>query len=91
MIQDTTVPGLVGLWAVTRNDEGEIIYRLYIYGKVDDNHFIVQALSAFDGSPNILAVVHLRDMLNWTFYEDPELMVGRFEKLTLKIPRIKPN
>ena len=69
-----TMSNLVGLWAVIRNEEGKIKNTVFIYGKADDEHFLVQAVSALSGEPNVIRIVHLRDMIEWVFYADSELL-----------------
>jgi hypothetical protein len=69
-----TMSNLVGLWAVIRNDEGKIKNTVFIYGKADDEHFLVQAVSALSGEPNVIRIVHLRDMIEWVFYANSELL-----------------
>lgn len=69
-----TMSNLVGLWAVIRNEEGNIKNTVFIYGKADDDHFLVQAVSALSGEPNVIRIVHLRDMIEWVFYADLELL-----------------
>ena len=69
-----TMSNLVGLWAVIRNEEGKIKNTVFIYGKADDEHFLVQAVSALSGEPNVIRIVHLRDMIEWVFYANSELL-----------------
>ena len=69
-----TMSNLVGLWAIIRNEQGKIKYRVFIYGKADAEHFLVQAISALSGEPNVIRIVHLLDMLEWDFYSNGELL-----------------
>ena len=91
-----TMSNLVGLWAVILNEEGKIKNTVFIYGKVDDEHFLVQALSALSGEPNVIRIVHLRDMIEWVFYANSELLGEELEnesrqgsvRFKLEIPRM---
>ncbi len=69
-----TMSNLVGLWAVIRNEKGKIKNVVFIYGKADDEHFLVQAVSSLSGIPNVIRIVHLRDMIEWVFYANSELL-----------------
>jgi len=66
---------LVGLWSVIRNKDGKIKNAVFIYGKADDEHFLVQAISALSGEPNVIRIVHLRDMMEWVFYANSKLLM----------------
>lgn len=70
-----TMSNLVGLWALIRNEEGKIKYRVFIYGKADHEHFLVQGVCALTGQPNVIRIVRLDDMLKWDFYSDGELLL----------------
>lgn len=75
-----TMSNLVGLWAVIPCKEGKIKYAVFIYGKADDEHFLVQAISMLSGEPNAIRIVHLRDMLGWTFYNNSEMLDEELER-----------
>lgn len=90
-----TMSNLVGLWATIRNEEGKIKNSVFVYGKADDDHFLVQAISALSGEPNVIRIVNLREMLEWTFYASSDLLSEEIEnegrhgrvRYTLEIPR----
>lgn len=63
---------LVGLWATIPKPDGKIWNTVFIYGKADDDHFIVQAICCLSGSPNVMRIASIRDMMEWTFYDNPE-------------------
>ena len=67
---------LVGMYAVKwhKNSENkdECSFTAYIYGKADDEYFIVQAISALCGSPNACCLKTIEDMKDWTFYPDAD-------------------
>lgn len=67
-------PGLVGLWARARGHSGKVKYWVFIYGQVDSEHYLVQAVAPLTGEPNVIRIVPLKQMLGWTFYADPELL-----------------
>jgi hypothetical protein len=71
-----TMSNLVGLWALIRNEQGKIKYRVFIYGKADHEHFLVQAVCALTGMANVIRIVHLLEMLDWDFYSDGELLTA---------------
>lgn len=58
---------LVNMWAFIWN-ENKLLSRVFILGKADDQHYIVQAINALTGSPNVCKIVELKDMVNWIFY-----------------------
>lgn len=72
---DLSINDLVGLWALIRNEHGKIKYRVFIYGKADHDHFLVQGVCALTGQPNVIRIVRLDDMLKWDFYSDGELLL----------------
>lgn len=63
---------LVGMWAFIMDipESDTIKMTVFIQGKVDDDHFIVQAISALDGSPNIARIVKVEHMYDWVFLPD---------------------
>lgn len=65
---------LVGLWATIPKPDGKIGNTVFIYGKADDDHFLVQAICGLSGSPNVMKLASIADMMDWTFYADPEWM-----------------
>jgi hypothetical protein len=75
-----TMSNLVGLWAVIRDEQGKIRHRVFIYGKADENHFLVQAVSALTGEPNVIRIAKLQDMVDWVFYDNPELLADECQR-----------
>lgn len=75
-----TMSNLVGLWAVIRDEHGKIKHRVFIYGKADENHFLVQAGSALSGEPNAIRIARLDQMTDWVFYDTPELLADECQR-----------
>lgn len=69
-----TMSNLVGLWARIPDENGETKNVVFIYGKADDEFFLVQAISAISGEPNVIRLVRLKEMLDWVFYSCHELL-----------------
>ena len=63
---------LVGLWATMTTIEGKMGNTVFIYGKADDYHYLVQAICGLSGSPNVMKIATIEQMKNWVFYADPE-------------------
>lgn len=66
-----TMSNLVGLWARIRCEKQ---YTVFIYGKASDDYYLVQAVSALSGQPNVMRIVHLMDMLEWSFFADSDIL-----------------
>lgn len=73
--------GLVGLWAIIRDESGKCKRRVFIYGEAGEGRYLVQAVSALDGSPNVIRIASVEDMVGWTFYSSSELMDEEVENL----------
>ena len=67
-----TMSNLVGMWAFIW-DGDSLKKRVFIMGKADDQHYIVQAINSLTGATNVCKLVHIKDMLHWTFYPTREL------------------
>jgi hypothetical protein len=63
---------LVGSWALVWKDN-KLLCKLFIYGKADESHYIVQALGAITGDPNICKVFHVSEMKDWVFAPTKEI------------------
>ena len=62
---------LVGMFAVKwENDMPR--YSFLIHSKVNDDHFLLQAVSAMDGSYNTLKVVHISKLAELCIYENAD-------------------
>lgn len=75
-----TMSNLVGLWAVIRNQEGKRKYRVFIYGKADDDHYLVQAICCLSGYPNVIKIFHINEMLEWEYYASAELLLEEMDR-----------
>lgn len=64
---------LVDMWALIWNNEGQLIQKVFIYGKVNDSNYIVQAINSLSGSPNVAKIVHIDKMTDWTFLPSLEI------------------
>ena len=58
---------LVGLFALLWSGN-DLIKTLFVKGKVDDEHYLIQFVSPVTGEPNVCRIVHIKNMLDWTFY-----------------------
>lgn len=67
---------LVGMWAfIWSDDEQTKLHRtVFIYGKADEKHYIVQAINALTGEPNVAKLKTIEDMKDWTFVPTVELV-----------------
>lgn len=64
---------LVGMWALILDDKEKIKTTVYILGKADDEIYIVQAVGAIDGVPNIAKLTHVSKMMDWIFLPSKEI------------------
>ncbi len=73
-ITQSTMSNLVGMWAAIWKGD-ELQNKVYIYGKADEKHYIVQVLSALTGFPNIAKLVTVEQMKdqNWDFFPTKEI------------------
>lgn len=62
---------LVGMYAAIKLD-GKFIQMAYIYGKAG-KYYVVQAINAITGTPNIAKLVKPKKMLEWVFFNSSEL------------------
>lgn len=67
---------LVGMWAFIWSDEEQtkLHQTVFIYGKADENHYIVQAINTLTGEPNVAKLKTIEDMKDWTFVPTAELV-----------------
>lgn len=80
---------IIGMWAFIW-DEDTLVRRLFIYGKADENYYIVQAINALTGEPNVCKIFHIDEMKEWVFYPNRELVDEVFnEYCDRKINRYK--
>lgn len=69
---------LVGMWAFIWQDN-KIKNRVFVFGKANDDYYIIQAISALTGEPNVCKLIQLKDMINWTFYHTKEIADEAYE------------
>jgi hypothetical protein len=67
---------LVGMWAIIWDNEGKLKAKAFIQGKADEKYFIVQAINALTGEPNVAKLMTIEQMIDWTFL--PNLEVAQF-------------
>ena len=56
---------LVGMWAFLIGDDKKIKFQAFINGKASNEYFIVQAIGAMDGVPNIAKLMTLKELSDW--------------------------
>ena len=71
-LPNAKMSNLVNMYAFVWEGDN-IINRVFIYGKADESHFLVQAISAIDGTPNICKLKTIEEMKDWIFYPTKEL------------------
>jgi hypothetical protein len=64
---------LVNMYAFIWDGEDKLRATVFIYGKADDDHYIVHGIEGIGGVANVCKIVHLKDMIQWTFYPTREL------------------
>lgn len=67
-----TMSNLVGLYAIIKDDVGKVAYVVFIYGKADDDHFLVQLVRRSDFTHITIRIIHLREMMSWIFYPNAD-------------------
>ena len=65
---------LVGLYAVVKDIEGKVAYIVFIYGKADNEHYLVQLVRRVDFTHMTIRIVHLQEMMDWIFYPSADLV-----------------
>jgi len=63
---------IVGMYASIWGGKN-LKHMVFIYGRVNDTTFIVQAINMLLGEPNVCKVVNVADMKDWLFYPTREL------------------
>lgn len=73
---------LVGLYFIKfkegeiKNDDNGVTYRNFyqgwIKGKVDDEHYLAQAIDFLAGKTNVIKIVHVSKMIDWLFFDDAD-------------------
>jgi hypothetical protein len=64
---------LVGMWAIIMYKE-VWKYTCFIYGKADDEYYIVQINNALTGAPLTCKLATLKQMTDWIFIPSQEVM-----------------
>lgn len=64
---------LVGMWALIIDENEKLKSTVFIYGKAEDEIYIVQAVGALDGVPNIAKLIHVSKMMDWIFLPSREI------------------
>lgn len=65
-----TPDSIIGMWAVVPSDDSEWAMTGFVRSKINDDLYLIQAISALTGEPNVLRIVPLKDMITWRYFDD---------------------
>ena len=65
---------LVSKWFHSKDEAQAIKWQGQILSKVTDGIYVIQLYSWLDGMPTCQKLVSVKDMLDWSFFEDDEEM-----------------
>ncbi len=75
-ISQSLMSNLVGMYALIwhEDDNDKLKAKAFIYGKADETYYIVQAINAMTGVPNVSKLMTIEQIKDWTFIPNQEIL-----------------
>lgn len=86
IVTASTMSNLVGMYAAVWIEDS-LKYQVYICGKANENLYIVQAINALTGEPNVAKLVSIDQMKDWDFLPTMDIATMYFSDYEKKKER----
>lgn len=71
-------------WFHSKNEDGDVHWQGQVLGVVNDNSYLVQLYSYFTGTPTIMKIIHISEMImDWDFYDNADEMRHNYREKDL--------